>query len=375
MLSSPIVPKYFSTKVVFFLRELILSGNLYNKKVISSGNTHELLICHFFRFEMYVLIVLMHFGPKIVVTEDFCQPLLKIFLTSHRREIMFYNIKSFKEFSLLLKAVIRNIHKNLEPNDLYIEFINKIAWINVFMLKKNIIRYSDTSKLWIYKEVLEILFGNQNNIWHLKELSQTGAKILSMYIKELVKLTSCLTKQSYKSLLKKLCSIISDEISKFYMTQSGRHVDLTHSIGGILLNENKELLLEMIYFLEMNNIKYMIDSELIDKILKFSLRWIENIPEKYCDSITLQLMEDPVQLLPSPEIVDYTTFLKLLSTDGINPFTRGRLTLHRCSMLQDEISQWRYLISFSLDETRNSCIGKFLYYYDEVENLSKLFGN
>ena len=372
MLQLPIVPKYFSTKVVIFLRKLILSGNLYDKKFVSSRNLNECTSYHN-RLEMYILIVMLHFGPKAVVTEEFCEPLLNIFLSSHTSEILFFHMKSFKEFSLLLKTVIQNIQKNLNPYNPFIEFIDKITDLNVTLLNMDIILYSNTNKLWIYKEVLEILFDEQNNMWNLKDLSKKGTKILSMYIRELMKSTRYLTKQSYKSLLKTLCSIISKEISKFYMTKSTSYMDVTHSIGGILLSENKDLLLEIIYFLEMNNLKYMINSEIIDKILKFNLRWTENIPEKYCDPITLQIMKDPVQLLPSPEMVDYSTYLKLQSTNGLNPFTRGKLKLQFCPALKSEISQWRYSTSFTFHEIRNSYIGKFLYYYDEVENLSKLF--
>ena len=57
----------------------------------------------------------------------------------------------------------------------------------------------------------------------------------------------------------------------------------------------------------------------------------------------------------------------------MNPFTRGKLELQFCPALENEISQFLSSISFSLDEIRNSYIGKFLKYYDEVENLSELF--
>ena len=53
----------------------------------------------------------------------------------------------------------------------------------------------------------------------------------------------------------------------------------------------------MIYFLGINNMKYMINSEVIERIATFNFIWIEKIPDKYLDSITLEIMYNPVQLL------------------------------------------------------------------------------
>ena len=185
--------------------------------------------------------------------------------------------------------------------------------------------------------------------------------------------TESLTNKSYQRVLQAICKIIGREISHLYDSGVDGFKNGLHFLGAVLLNQNKSFLLEMIYFLEMNNMKYMMNPEIIDRILKYHLLTPEEIPDRYLDSITCEIMVLPVQLSPSPEIVDYSTSIYLAFTVGFNPFTRGKLCFKPCNDLLKDIFDWRNSISFPIDKKRSQYLGKFLHHYDEVIDLSHLF--
>ena len=365
----PIIKTHLNDKSLSFLKNILLANTVCKKYLLNV-------------IKPIILMIMMHFRPNLVITDELYQTMLNIFLKLiYPIDSLIFYINYFKDFKLLFQTVFCNINEKPNLNENFIKVTNWFLKLNIDLLNKNNIEnLSDERKFAMHVDVLEIMFKNENKTWRLKDLSKTSANFLVNTLRQLMKHTKYLTKKTYRTLLKSLCSIINKEISYFYKTRSGSNYffdyeEVSFSIGGILLNENIELLLELIYFLDINNLKSMINAEVIDKIVTFNLIWTENIPEKYLDSITFQMMDNPVQLLPSPETVDYSTYVKFHSTTGLNPFTRGKLTLHHCPDLKNEISQWRKSTSFSLDETRNSYIGKFLHYYDEVENLSELFEN
>ena len=79
-----------------------------------------------------------------------------------------------------------------------------------------------------------------------------------------------------------------------------------------------------------------LDAADLDKLL-------EDAPEKYLDPLLLTLMEDPVLLTTSNNIVNRATIMTQLLNDPIDPFNRSPLSLadiKPCPELKQEIEEW-----------------------------------
>ena len=176
----PIIPIYFDEKIVMFLKEIILC----NKE-----NYAQIDIIDVIQLKANTLILLLHFGIKILTTKDFSELMSYFFSSMNSSQIIFHYTNYFKDFWLLFKKVIHDIHTEQiinEHNKTNIKLILRFAQIICFQLKKDIVNNSDVSKLWMYEEVLNVLFKNENNLWYLEDLSRLGADFLVNNVKDLM---------------------------------------------------------------------------------------------------------------------------------------------------------------------------------------------
>ena len=359
--SFPKIKDYFSDNSLNFLNSLLLSTN----KNLDN-------------FKLDIIVILFHFAPKKFITKKFKYDLFKILISLDSHLISSYFESYQKNFCLLVVKIISGLEIKVEDTNFetFMKFLIYFADKNIELLSKDLKNKCNTHNFFLYESFLKTIFDDNIVFWQYSGFSRIGSNILVKIGRELMKYSEYLKNQKFKNFLITLCSKISKQINYFIGFNNKKdYFKNFNSLGGVLLNQNKQFLLELIYFLQINNIKEILHSESINNILEYNSNIPEDVPDKYLDALTFEIMINPVQLSPSPEIVDASTYVYQDFTTGLNPFTRGQLVFCPCHELRDEITQWRNSISFSLDKKRNSYIGKFLHYYNEVIDLSPLFEN
>jgi ubiquitin conjugation factor E4 B len=107
-----------------------------------------------------------------------------------------------------------------------------------------------------------------------------------------------------------------------------------HQSGEITINyEEKTQLMKILERLK------VLSSELNSKKINY-----DDACDEYLDSITFQLMDDPVMLPSSKTIVDRKTIETHLTKDKTDPFNRSLLTsemLISCSELKNRIEEYK----------------------------------
>ena len=346
----PYIPKYFNYSIIKFLKKVVLSKdkNCFNDLRIE------------------ILLILFHFTPDSALEKEDYENFFDLTVYFKSRTNMSYHDYFTINMLNLVGEILWNM--KLKPLDkggssdsttFFLNYVEKA----IYQLKEDLDSNLHKDRFSLISSMVSLMFTIQNNVWQQPGLSKICSENLISIISEVMKYPQLSTKTWYVKLLERLCSIICYEIEWFFCQDYKEIKNLTFIVGENLLNQNKLFLLEIIYFLEMNNLKHTMKSETIEKILKYNLIPQEEIPDRFLDSITCQRMTYPVQLPPSPEIVDYSTYRYLDITTGKNPFTRGDIKYKICNDLKEDIKQWQKTASVSLGK-KNSYLGKFLHHYN-----------
>ena len=174
-LTLPFVPLYFNKNIVKFLKNVIVDL-LYDTETTLKLDT---------------LIILIHFGCHNISKEDFCQLFSCIFKSVHSSVIMDCYKNYFKDFYFLFKNIICDINNKtiISNQDITcIKLMLEFSEINFNTLKIDIVFKNDTTKFYMYMELLKLLFNDQNMFWPLEGLTSIGSNFLANKITDLLKL-------------------------------------------------------------------------------------------------------------------------------------------------------------------------------------------